>query len=60
MFPAALMVMVILGAIVVDVVFTTIRGRELRRERRCCCNSPTRMRERMSSAILNGVQLLTV
>ncbi len=30
MFPAALMVMVILGAIVVDVGYTTIRGRELR------------------------------
>lgn len=29
MFPAALMVMVILGAIVVDVGYTTIRGREL-------------------------------
>ena len=30
LFPAALMVMVILGAIVVDVGYTTIRGRELR------------------------------
>ena len=30
MFPAALMVMVILGAIVIDVGYTTIRGRELR------------------------------
>ncbi len=30
MFPAALMVMVILGAIVIDVGYTAIRGRELR------------------------------
>ncbi len=30
MFPAALMVMVILGAMVIDVGYTTIRGRELR------------------------------
>ncbi len=30
MFPAALMVMVVLGAVVVDVGYTTIRGRELR------------------------------
>ena len=30
MFPAALMVMVVLGAIVIDVGYTTIRGRELR------------------------------
>ena len=30
LFPAALMVMVILGAMVVDVGYTTIRGRELR------------------------------
>ena len=30
MFPAALMIMVIMGAIVIDVGYTTIRGRELR------------------------------
>ncbi len=30
MFPAALMVMVVLGAMVIDVGYTTIRGRELR------------------------------
>ncbi|MDE0066934.1 MAG: hypothetical protein OXN44_08685 [Acidimicrobiaceae bacterium] len=30
MFPAALLVMVVLGAIVIDVGYTTVRGRELR------------------------------
>ncbi len=30
MFPAALMIMVILGAVVIDVSYTTLRGRELR------------------------------